>query len=124
MDIKIRKVAPLQIKTPCLVIGVCEKTFSDSLLKELDQKLGGQLHKAQRNGEFTGKSGEQILFQRAGHLPAERVLLVGLGAEAEVSLEKIRQAAGSAMQQVTGKKLAQAAFALPLCVGEKSDSAA
>ena len=124
MDIKIRKVAPLQIKTPCLVIGVCEKTFSDPLLKELDQKLGGLLHKAQRNGEFTGKSGEQILFQPAGHLPAERVLLVGLGAKTEVSHEKIRLAAGSAMQQVTEKKLTQAAFALSLCAEEKSDSAA
>ncbi len=124
MDIKIRKVAPLQIKTSCLVIGVCEKSFSDPLLEELDRKLGGLLHKAQHNGEFTGKSGEQILFQPAGHLPAERILLVGLGAKVEVTIEKIRQAAGSAMQRVAEKKMAQVAFALPLCAAKKSDSAA
>ena len=41
MDIKIRKAAPLETKTACLVIGVYEKGFSDPLLKELDQKLGG-----------------------------------------------------------------------------------
>jgi leucyl aminopeptidase len=114
MDIKIRKAAPLQTKTACLVIGVYEKGLSDPLLKELDQKLGGLLHQSQRNDEFTGKSGEKILFQPAGHLPLERVLLIGLGAKAESSLEKIRQAAGSAMQLVIEKKLGQAAFKLPL----------
>ena len=79
MDIKIRKSSPLQIKTSCLVIGLCEKDFTSPLMKELDQKLGGLLLKAKRNGEFSAKEGEQILFQPAGHLPAERVLLVGLG---------------------------------------------
>ncbi|MCK4507577.1 MAG: leucyl aminopeptidase, partial [Desulfuromonadales bacterium] len=49
-----------------------------------------------------------------GHLPLERVLLIGLGAKTESSLEKIRQAAGSAMQLVIEKKLGQAAFKLPL----------
>jgi leucyl aminopeptidase len=114
MDIKIRKAAPLQTKTACLVIGVYEKGFSAPLLKELDQKLGGLLRQAQRNAEFTGKSGEKILFQPAGHLPSGRVLLIGLGPKAESSLEKIRQAAGSAMQQLIEKKLGQAAFKLPL----------
>ena len=113
MDIKIRKVSPLQIKTPCMVIGVCEKDFSTPLLKELDQKLGGLLRKAQRNAEFSAKVDEQILFQPAGHLPAERVFLVGLGRSEEITTEKIRRAAGQAMQLVTEKKFGQMAFALP-----------
>ncbi len=124
MDIKIRKASPLEIKTACLVIGVYEKKLSEPLLKELDQKLGGLLRQAKRNGEFIGKTGEQILFQPVGHLPAERVLLIGLGPEVETSLEKIRQAAGSAMQLVTGKKLGQVAFALPLDAEKKNGSAA
>ena len=124
MEIKIRKASPLDVKTACLVIGVYEKGLSEPLLKELDQKLGGLLRQAQRNDEFTGKTSEHILFQPAGHLPAERVLLIGLGPKAESSLEKIRQAAGIAMQQVVGKKLGQVAFALPLGADEKDDSAA
>ena len=123
MEIKIRKTPPLQTKTACLVIGVYEKGFSEPLLQELDQKLGGLLHQAQRNGEFTGKHGEQILFQPAGHLPAKRVLLTGLGKRTESSPEKSRQAAGRAMQLVTEKKLGQAAFSLPLATKE-SDSLA
>ena len=123
MDIKIRKAAPLQTKTACLVIGVYEKGFSDPALKELDQKLGGLLHQAQRNDEFTGKTDQQILFQPAGHLPAERVLLIGLGPKSECSLEKVRQASGKAMQQVTERKWGQATFALPLGVKEGARAA-
>ena len=113
MDIKIRKASPLQIKTSCMVIAVCEKSFSTPLLKELDQKLGGLVRKAQRNGEFSAKLDERILFQPAGHLPAERVLLVGLGPAKEITGEKIRRAAGQAIQMVAEKKFGQMALALP-----------
>lgn len=123
MEIRIRKAGPLQTKTACLVIGVHETGFSDPLLKELDVKLGGLLRQARRHGEFIGKGNEQILFQPAGHLPAERVLLIGLGAKAESSPEKTRQAAGSAMQLVIEKKFGQAAFALQPG-GQASKSAA
>ncbi len=121
MDIRIRKASPLQVKTACLVIGIYEKGFSELIYRELDQLLGGLLHKARRSGEFTGRKGEQILFQPAGQLPAERVLLVGLGPKAEGSLDGIRLAAGSAMQVLTSKKFGQAAFALPLCAVRQSD---
>jgi leucyl aminopeptidase len=114
MEIKVRKASLLQTRSACLVISVYEKCFSDPLLKELDQKLDGLLSQAKRNGEFTGKNEEQILFQPAGDMPAKRVLLIGLGAKADSSAEKVRQAAGRAMQQVINKKLGQASFALPL----------
>jgi leucyl aminopeptidase len=123
MDIKIRKAAPLKIKTACLVIGVCEKGLSEPTMKELDKALGGLPQRAYRNREFTGKTGEQLLFQPAGQLPAERVLLVGLGAKPDLSLEKIRQAAGKAMQLVINKKFGSVAFTLPLCTIKQSSSA-
>ena len=115
MDIKIRKISPLKVKTACLVIGLCEKSFSAPLIKELDQQLGGLLRKAQRSGEFKGKAGEQVLFHSAGQSPAERVLLLGLGAKSACSLETLRKAAGKALQQLVGKKLQSATIALPLC---------
>jgi leucyl aminopeptidase len=82
------------------------------------------LRKAQRSEEFTGKKGEQVLFQPAGHLPAERVLLLGLGSKSDGSLETLRQTAGNAMQQIVKSKLDRAAFALPLCDVKKSTGAA
>ncbi len=124
MDIKISTKSPLQLKTPCLVIGVGEKDFSDPLIKELDRQLGGLVLQAKRSGEFCGKALESLTFQPTGELAAERVLLVGLGLAADLSLEKLRQAAGHAMQQVIDKKLNGAAFALPLCPSKPNDSAA
>jgi leucyl aminopeptidase len=114
MNIRVRKAAPLQTKTNLLVIGVYEKQLSLPLLKELDEKLGGLLRKAQRSGEFTGKDSEQIIFQPAGHLPAERVLLLGLGVKKEATPDKLRKAAGKATQKAIDAKLSQVAFALPL----------
>lgn len=124
MEIKVRKTSPLQIKTPCLAIGACEKDFSKPLLKELDQKLGGLLSKARRSGEFSAKEGEQILFQPAGHLLAERILLVGLGPEEKITLEKIRVAAGKSMQLVTEKKIARLSLTLPHASEKTGDGTA
>ncbi len=121
MEIKLRKASPLQVKTGCLTIGVYEKSFSTPLLKELDQKLGGLLGKARRSGEFSGKDGEQILFQPAGHLPAERVLLIGLGTPKSATLENLRKAAGIATQQAIKTKVSQTAFALALTEVKNSD---
>ncbi len=124
MNIKLQTGAPLKQKTACLVLGACEKGLSDPLLKELDGRLGGLVRQAQRSGEFTGKPGEHILFQPAGGLPAERVLLVGLGPRGKVNLDHLRQAAGTAMQQVAKKKAASLTVALALVPVKGSDPAA
>ena len=124
MDIKIRKKSPLTVKTDFLVIGVFEKKFNTAHLKELDQRLGGLLSRARRKGEFSGKDGEYILFQPAGHLHADRVLFIGLGSNSESSLEKIRRAAGNAMQQVIKTQSGHAVFDLPRCAVKMTDCAA
>lgn len=114
MDIKIRKASPMKIRTGCLILGVFEKTLSTPLLKELDQQLDGLLRKAQRSGEFSGKEGEQLTFQPAGQLPADRVLLLGLGSKKDATSEKLRQAAGNAIQYAIKTKTSQVTLALPL----------
>jgi len=124
MDIKIRKIPPLTVKTDFLVIGVFQKRFNTPLLKELDQKLGGLLSRARRNGEFSGKDGEHLLFHPAGHLRAERVLLIGLGSKSDSSLGKIRQAAGAGMQEVIKTRSGHAVFDLPMCAIRMTDCAA
>lgn len=124
MNIKLQSGAPLKQKTACLVIGACEKGFADPLLKELDDQLGGLIRQALRSGEFTGKPGEHLLFHPAGQLPAERVLLVGLGPRDKVTLDRLRQAAGVAMQQTLAKKASTVTFALPLIPVKGSASTA
>ncbi len=123
MDIKVRKADPLKTKTACLVLGACEKPANDPLWKELDTKLDGQLRSVVRSSEFAGKSGETLMLRTTGAIPAERLLLIGLGKRQDLSLERLRQAAGRSVQAIKGKRFSTIAFALPLLQVARSEEA-
>lgn len=115
MEIKIRKSNPLETKAPCLVMGVFQNTSPSPELKKLDAKLGGLLVKALRRKEFFGKEGELIVFQPAGTLPVEQLLLVGLGIKEQCTLDSLRQASGRALRRIMKSHQDKAAMALALC---------
>ncbi len=66
----------------------------------LDDALGGQLRELRETGEFSGKSQEAVLIHTRKALPAKRVLLLGLGKKKDVTLDRIRQAMGTACKKV------------------------
>ncbi len=103
--IKVKKGDPLKQKTPCLLLGAQEGKLTTSLLKDLDSALDGALSRAVREKEFTGKQGQTLLLHPGKRLPAERVLLVGLGKNRKNALERLRQAAGTATAFLGGKHL-------------------
>ncbi|WP_432821160.1 leucyl aminopeptidase [Trichloromonas sp.] len=96
MEIKIASGAPLEKKTPCLILGVFEGKPKTPLLKDLDRHLGGSLSRAFRDKEFSGKQREKLLLHPSSALAAERILLIGLGKEKGAGAERIRQALGAA----------------------------
>lgn len=114
MKLSLRYSDPLQTRTACLVVGAFDDRSANPLLEELDRRLGGRLRAARRSGEFTAKANECLLLQPTGELPAQRLLLVGLGPRRQAGLEQLRQAAGSAAGQLLGKRLVDLACALPL----------
>lgn len=84
---------------PALVIGCEEDRFpEDALVAELDRLLEGGLSRLRESREFTGKLNRVKLVHTLGRLPAERLLLVGLGKGEELTAERLRQAAGSAVK--------------------------
>lgn len=86
---------------PLLVLGCYEDRFSeDTLLGSVDDALGRGLSAIREAGEFTGKLNKTKLIHTLGRLPAERLLLVGLGQRDAVTPERVRQAAGSAVKAV------------------------
>ncbi len=105
MDILVRKGDPLKHKTACIVVGVAEGKFSAPTIKAIDEALGGVVGKAQRDGEFQGKQKEILLLHTGRRLAAERVLLVGLGKERGNGAERLRQAVGTAVSHLQGKKV-------------------
>jgi leucyl aminopeptidase len=62
----------------------------------VDAVLGGAIARLIRAREATGKWGEQTLIHSLGRLRAERVLVAGLGKAEELTLDRIRAAAGEA----------------------------
>ena len=74
-------VAPETVETPCLVVGVYEHGLLTSAAARVDQALGGTLKRLAESGDLTGKAGTtHVLFAPVG-VAAQRVLVVGLGAQ-------------------------------------------
>lgn len=80
-----------------------DKTWSKAV-QPVDQKLGGQLSTLRKSGEFSGKPNNTALLHIDGKLPAKRVLLVGMGTRETVTLERIRQAMGTAAKRARTAK--------------------
>ena len=69
----------------------------------LDRSLGGHLRELRKNKEFRGKNHETVLIHTRGAIPPKRILLVGLGKKAEVTIDRVRQAMG-----IVAKRIRQA----------------
>jgi leucyl aminopeptidase len=113
MDITAKTGDPLKQKTPCLVLGLFEGKPLPAALRPLDQLLEGSLSRLLREKEFTGRHRESLLFPTSGRLPAERLLLLGLGKEKGAGLERLRQAAGSLVSVLGARSLTAFATDLP-----------
>ncbi|MGQ0428351.1 MAG: leucyl aminopeptidase [Gammaproteobacteria bacterium] len=84
-------------KTACAVVGIHEPAAMTASARELDRASGGAVGRVLRRGDFTGKAGE-ILPIMGARGPAERILLVGLGAKKSFNRKTYRRAVVAATQ--------------------------
>jgi len=89
-----------------------EKAWSKAI-RPLDKQLGGQLKDIRKSGEFSGKANHTTLLHINGKLSAKRVLLVGLGKWETMTLERVRQAMGTAVKQACQIKAKSIACVIP-----------
>jgi len=113
MKIDLNSTSPLKFATPALVIGCCEDAKGE-LFTTCDKALDGCLGRLAASKEFTGKVNTTRLIHTLGKLPAEQLLLVGLGKKAGLDNERLRQAAGNAVQALRAARVASFATALHL----------
>lgn len=73
------------------------------------------------SGDFSGKEGETALIH-TGSSTCPRLLLVGLGAYAKVSLERYRRSTAAAAKEARRRKAKNAAFVLPDLRGPAEDA--
>jgi leucyl aminopeptidase len=64
----------------------------------VDQALEGLISQAIVQGEFEGKVGTHLLLHTQGKLKAKRVLVVGLGKEAQFGRDVVRSATGEGLR--------------------------
>lgn len=113
MKITISTGNPRKQASPALVIGCFEDT-PDELFDVCDTALDGCLGRLMSSKEFSGKANSTYLIHTLGRLPSERLLLVGLGKKSELNAERLRQAAGNAVQVLRKARVASFATALHL----------
>jgi len=90
----------------------------------VDRALDGQIRDLVRSGDFKGRAGETLALFGRGRGAPRRVLLIGLGDEAKLDADAVRQAAGRAVQAAVAKKARSLAFLLPSSARLRSADAA
>jgi len=114
VDFSTKVSAPEKAKTGAIVVGVFEARRLSHAAEAIDRASRGALRTLAKRGDFDGKTGTtRVLFGVPG-IAAERVVLVGLGKESEVSAKSYRDAVRAATLAVADTGAADAL----LCVAE------
>jgi len=80
MEFSIKTLSPETAKTGCVVLGVYAEKELTAPARRVDHSSKGALSAALT--DLSGKAGSTLLLRGLPNIAAERVLLVGLGAQA------------------------------------------
>ncbi len=112
MEIRVKVGEPERELSEALVIGVYEGEELEERVIALDRALAGRIKEILSAGDFKGKPNQLHILYTEGKIGAKRVLLVGLGKRADISLEKVRQVAGRALCHLRDLGITTAHFLL------------
>jgi len=103
-----------QTKAGAIIISFFEGMKSpDGELAHIDQALDGAIAQLIKQGEIKGKLNEITIIHSLGKLPADRVVVAGLGKQEELTLDKVRGVAAEAcrrLRQTDGNTVATTAL--------------
>lgn len=97
MDIALSKEDPAKLKADVLIYATTEDE-----LKVVDTRFEKVLSNVVGSGDFTGEFGKLHMLYPKGIIGSERLLLLGLGKQKELDLERIRRAFATAVQSLSG----------------------
>ncbi len=115
MDIKIglKQGDALSHKSDILIVCAYSNTKRNSpCLKMLDDALGGTLTEIKRLEDFPGKEKTQVMLYTNGDIAPRRVLIVGLGDKAKLSLNRLRSALAAATKKAVSLDVASISVAI------------
>jgi leucyl aminopeptidase len=100
MQLQFRNDPIERIQAGAIVLGILEGTKRPSgAARAVDRAAGGVISACLSNGDFSGKREQAIVLYPKGRARAKRIVLVGLGSEKDLTVERVRQAAGRAMMK-------------------------
>ncbi|MSP13755.1 MAG: leucyl aminopeptidase [Chloroflexi bacterium] len=100
MDVIVKQGNVTDEVTDALVVSLFEGTTSPGGgTGAVDRALDGMVSQLIANGDIRGKLKEVTVLYPAGKIPAQRVLVVGLGKQETFGYEQVRQAAAAAAQR-------------------------
>jgi hypothetical protein len=117
VTVKVRMEGPYTAEVPLQV--VCYFKYTPEGAKrmsgapvELDKRLGGVIAALRERGEFLGDDLETLLLTPpSGSIPAKALLLIGLGDEATLSLDKMEEVGRVAVREAARLGVRTVAFA-------------
>jgi leucyl aminopeptidase len=116
LEIQLRSEPSHTLAADVLVVGVLQsgsKVGLNPALKALDAALGGALAKLVAKEEFTGKRDQTLTFGTLGRIPADKVVLLGLGERRGIGAPEVRTFAAKAARTANGEKATSLALSLP-----------
>lgn len=122
MKVFVKKGKLQDIKSQAVILDLFQdqKELTGTALL-IDQACKGLITELIHNGDFAGKPSQIAVVYTRGAIPAQRIVLVGLGKKSEINLEKIRAAFSKVMQHLRSLNIKEAATSLDLNIlpGEK-----
>jgi len=116
LEIQLRSEPSHTLAADVLVIGVLQsgsKVGLNPALKALDAALGGALAKLVAKEEFTGKREQTLTFGTLGRIPADKVVLLGLGERRGIGAPEVRTFAAKAARAANVEKATSLALSVP-----------
>ncbi|WP_024656475.1 leucyl aminopeptidase [Pseudomonas syringae USA007] len=112
MELVVKSVSPETLKTATLVVTINESRVLIGAAQLIDIKSGGAISAVLERGDLAGKSGQTLLLTNLQNIKAERVLLVGIGKDGELSDRQLKKIAGSVLSSLKGLGGSDAVIAL------------
>jgi leucyl aminopeptidase len=108
-------------KTACAVVGVFEGRKLSAAASALDRASKGHIAGVVRR-DMEGKAGTTLLLHHVPHVACERVLLVGLGREADFATRQYREAVAHAVRALNATGAADAELYLTQLAVQQRDT--
>jgi leucyl aminopeptidase len=116
LEIQLRVASPLDLTADVFIVGVLQGGKTPGLhpsLHAVDGALGGALSKLAAKEEFTGKRDQTLSLPTLGRLPAEKIVLIGLGDKRSIGAAEVRTFAAKAARAGNVEKASSIALGLP-----------